>query len=174
MTFKLPYWKKLQDPRWQKKRLEIFERDGFAYRDCHATDKTLQIHHCFYEKGEPWDTPDYFLLMLCEDCHPIRQSLEDDARRSLGGILSRVKVEFGCLDSFVQSLHHAANNQELFCPCVEEYGQIEYLAGGRWFDYAKEHPEFRSAYDEITDSKVDWKSVDQTGREREAERTCHA
>lgn len=173
MKSRVPYWKKLQDPRWQRKRLEILNRDNFTCRDCNAVDKQLQIHHCFYEKGDPWDTPDYFLLTLCEDCHPIRQSYEDDARRALGGILSRVKVEFECLHDFVGTLCYAANNPELFCPCVEEYGKSEYLAGGRWFDYAKDHPEFRSAYDEVTNSKVNWESVDQTERERE-ERKCHA
>jgi hypothetical protein len=26
-----PYWQLLQDPRWQKKRLEVLDRDGFCY-----------------------------------------------------------------------------------------------------------------------------------------------
>lgn len=78
------YAEKLKDPRWQRKRLRIFERDNFKCRDCESDKKTLTVHHCFYERGDPWDTADEFLLTVCNPCHKIRQATEDEARRLLG------------------------------------------------------------------------------------------
>lgn len=64
------YSEKLKDPRWQKKRLKILERDNFICQDCRDKKKTLHIHHKLYFKDkEPWDIPDEYLITLCEECH---------------------------------------------------------------------------------------------------------
>lgn len=64
------YSEKLKDPRWQKKRLNIFERDKWNCQLCHDKESTLHVHHRYYEKGhEPWDYPDMALITLCEFCH---------------------------------------------------------------------------------------------------------
>jgi hypothetical protein len=64
------YSEKLKDPRWQRKRLEVMQRDDFTCRLCGNAEKTLNVHHCNYGKGkEPWDYPDSNLVTLCEDCH---------------------------------------------------------------------------------------------------------
>lgn len=66
------YAVKLGDPRWQKKRLRIFERDDWACRRCSATDRQLQVHHLRYERGrEPWEYPDETLETLCDECHGV-------------------------------------------------------------------------------------------------------
>lgn len=64
----MTYAEKLKDPRWQRKRLEIMERDEWACVNCFAKNKTLHVHHDQY-KGEPWDAPSHCLFTLCEDCH---------------------------------------------------------------------------------------------------------
>jgi hypothetical protein len=65
-----PYWQKLQDPRWQRKRLEIMERAQFACEECGETKSQLHIHHRLYRKGaEPWEYENGVLLCLCTDCH---------------------------------------------------------------------------------------------------------
>jgi 5-methylcytosine-specific restriction endonuclease McrA len=64
------YAEKLKDPRWQKKRLEILQRDNFTCRACEDSSKMLHVHHVFYEKGnDPWDYQNNDLITLCEDCH---------------------------------------------------------------------------------------------------------
>jgi len=64
------YAEKLKDPRWQKKRLGILERDGWKCMACGDKEKTLNVHHIFYlPKKEPWEIPDGFLITFCEDCH---------------------------------------------------------------------------------------------------------
>ena len=64
------YSEKLRDPRWQKQRLQILERDGWACRICLDTETTLHVHHRIYVKGvEPWGYHEDWLVTLCEDCH---------------------------------------------------------------------------------------------------------
>lgn len=72
-----PYWQKLQDPRWQKKRLEIMSRAGFKCEDCGGDDEMLHIHHSFYRKGlEPWEYPNSSLHCLCKVHHEQRAEIE--------------------------------------------------------------------------------------------------
>ena len=67
---KAAYWEKLRDPRWQKLRLKIMERDGFTCRRCCETELPLNVHHGYYEKGlEPWEYHPKTLWTLCEECH---------------------------------------------------------------------------------------------------------
>jgi hypothetical protein len=65
---KTTYSDKLKNPRWQKRRLEILNRDGFKCTCCGDIGSTLHIHHSKYT-GEPWDAPESDLRTLCEDCH---------------------------------------------------------------------------------------------------------
>src|SRR3990167_8322037 len=66
------YLAKLRDPRWQKKRLEILNRDAFKCQFCGETEETLHIHHKAYERGkDPWDYPDWVFVTICESCHEL-------------------------------------------------------------------------------------------------------
>jgi len=65
----MKYRDKLKDPRWQKKRLGILERDGFACQMCYDTQTTLHVHHKYYNNRDPWDIPDSALVTLCATCH---------------------------------------------------------------------------------------------------------
>lgn len=73
----MTYSNKLRDPRWQKKRLTIFDRDGWCCKFCGSKDKNLQVHHVVYQKLNPWEYPDYLYQTLCEDCHSERQAVTD-------------------------------------------------------------------------------------------------
>ena len=73
----------LKDPRWQRKRLEVMEREDFACELCGATDKTLNVHHERYERGRmPWDYPSEALHCLCEPCHRKEHGIEDAAEKA--------------------------------------------------------------------------------------------
>lgn len=72
MTKQTTYAQKLRDPRWQKKRLEIMERDEFTCQICGCKDKTLNVHHRHYSRGrEPWEYDGNALVTLCEPCHDL-------------------------------------------------------------------------------------------------------
>ena len=75
-----------KDPRWQKKRLEIMERDEFKCRSCGSTDKTLNVHHAYYDKGKmPWEYDEEVLITWCEGCHKENHARILTAIDDLGG-----------------------------------------------------------------------------------------
>ena len=64
------YDKRYLDPRWQKLRLRVFERDCWACCTCNDKASPLHIHHLLYFSGfTPWEYPPFFLITLCETCH---------------------------------------------------------------------------------------------------------
>lgn len=72
----MTYSEKLRDPRWQKMRLQIMERDDFSCCGCGSRFKTLNVHHTHYLKRKmPWEYPADSLVTLCEDCHAEIESL---------------------------------------------------------------------------------------------------
>lgn len=61
-----------KDPRWQKKRLEILQRDNWKCKICECNDETLHVHHNWYEKDlELWEYSDNCYETLCEECHGV-------------------------------------------------------------------------------------------------------
>jgi len=70
-----------RDSRWQRKRLEIMERDGWTCRSCGAKGEgvTLNVHHAYYEAGKkPWEYPNDAMVTWCEDCHKKRTARMKD------------------------------------------------------------------------------------------------
>lgn len=58
------------DPRWQKKRLQIMERDNFTCKVCNNNENTLNVHHLYYVPGKKvWDYPNSAFITACADCH---------------------------------------------------------------------------------------------------------
>lgn len=83
------YGRKLQDPRWQKKRLEILERDRFQCQVCGDCRSMLHVHHVAYcprevEDRSPWDYHDSGLVTLCVSCHENEGQFD-----RVGGFLAR-------------------------------------------------------------------------------------
>jgi len=75
------YAEKLKDPRWQKKRLEIFERDDWICQRCGDEESPLHVHHLRYAKsGNPWDSPFGDLVTLCEECHKLEKEIYKDLK----------------------------------------------------------------------------------------------
>ena len=74
------YSEKLLSPNWQKKRLEIFNRDGFTCQNCGNKEQTLHVHHKTYEYGkDPWDYLNDNFVTLCSDCHEYEEFCKIDA-----------------------------------------------------------------------------------------------
>ena len=82
----MSYAEKLRDPRWQKKRLEVMERDGWGCVNCGAASKSLNVHHKHEDyRIEPWDHENETMVTLCDTCHErlheklkfVRAKLED-------------------------------------------------------------------------------------------------
>lgn len=83
------YARKLQDPRWQKRRLEILEKAGWECENCGNASKTLHVHHKHYEWGrDPWEYPDENLECLCSECHEQVGMLQKALKREISGLSS--------------------------------------------------------------------------------------
>jgi len=86
------YAEKLKDPRWQKKRLQILERDGWVCQQCGDGDSTLHVHHLSYAVVvEPWNAPEGTLITLCESCHK-REG--EDISDALTELLDTIRATF--------------------------------------------------------------------------------
>ena len=60
------------------------ERDGWMCSRCSAADKTLHVHHKWYEaNSEPWEVLDGCLITLCEDCHAHEHQNIGQANRAI-------------------------------------------------------------------------------------------
>lgn len=82
------YKEKLLDPRWQKRRLEVLAAHRWECDACGARDKTLHVHHReYWPFVDPWDYPNGWLEVLCEECHraATSESFEDKAERERTG-----------------------------------------------------------------------------------------
>ncbi len=78
------YIEKLRDPRWQKKRLKILERDEWSCQICGDSTSTLHVHHRRYLRGkDPWDYDDALLTTLCEECHEYETDRWPDTAQDL-------------------------------------------------------------------------------------------
>ena len=78
------YLKKFKDPRWQKMRLEVMNRDEFACQLCYETEYTLNVHHRYYlADHDPWEYPLESLVTLCEECHESETETRPEEERAL-------------------------------------------------------------------------------------------
>lgn len=82
------YSDKLKNPKWQKRRLYILNRDEWTCQKCYDNETTLHVHHRRYsnEYKEPWDYPDNLLVTLCETCHQQETDQMNDALKYLGDV----------------------------------------------------------------------------------------
>jgi len=104
----MDYVEKLKDPRWQKKRLEVFERDGWSCKACRRKDRTLHVHHLFYFKDtEPWEINNGFLVTLCEDCHK-----DNTLREMIGMVLDTIWKQGYGYTELVEVLNKGKNESE--------------------------------------------------------------
>ena len=64
------YQELLKSPEWQRKRLNIFNRDDWSCKSCGDTKNQLHAHHIYYEKNlKPWEYDDECIVTLCDSCH---------------------------------------------------------------------------------------------------------
>jgi hypothetical protein len=71
------YSEKLRSPEWQRKRLEVMQRDDFACQFCGDKTEELHIHHVVYlPVGQPWDYDNNYLITVCHVCHEEEEKLK--------------------------------------------------------------------------------------------------
>jgi len=76
---KRAYARKLTNPKWQKVRLLIFQRDQWACCNCGNTEEQLEVAHLKYTRWNPWEEDLENLLTLCHSCHMSMDGAREDA-----------------------------------------------------------------------------------------------
>lgn len=112
------YKQQLKHPNWQKKRLEILNRDNFTCQACGSGNKTLNIHHLYYaDNCNVWDYENEALLTLCEDCH---KREEREMKQEIVNLIESVKMScipsyyLRCLISAIRSFQNKPEELKVF------------------------------------------------------------
>lgn len=104
LFYTMTYAEKLKDPRWQKRRLEVFNRAEFACEYCGIKTATLNVHHRIYRKGvSPWDYADDELQSLCETCHKCAEEDRSHVNETMALM---------CCEKLIVLVSRAANYEE--------------------------------------------------------------
>jgi hypothetical protein len=80
-------------PLWQRKRLEILDRDGWTCRCCdkESSDKIpiqFHVHHLWYERDLLiWEIDNEGLVTVCDECH---KKLHNELAKTAGIIAFRI------------------------------------------------------------------------------------
>lgn len=112
MDKKNKYFEKLKDPRWEKIRLKVFERDRWMCQSCHNTGATLCVYHRYYlTDRDPWDYPADALVTLCEACLQEERAFRDAAEQLL---LKALRVKFFSAD--IKELAFSIQKMQLQLP----------------------------------------------------------
>lgn len=150
MDKKTEYAQKLLDPRWQKKRLKILERDGFRCKLCGDEKTTLHIHHKKYS-GEPWEVDDEDLDSVCKDCHKLLEALKKRSVDLLVVNTVKHKIDDKHICFIFKCKSAKANTTEAIClydTDVDSFLPIGSIAMGR-----NETIKFYNRYKEMKDGK---------------------
>jgi hypothetical protein len=148
MQKKISYSEKLKDPRWQKLRLEVFERDGFECCCCHDTESTLNVHHLKYSSGNPWDSDIKDLITYCETCHKSIEYLcsfyKEDRENLRKAYYVGVKDNSGGLMLLNKDDHFVIIFSALGVPffAKESVGSLSFIASYIFGDYINAHNPF--------------------------------
>lgn len=113
---KKTYSDKLKDPRWQRKRLEVFERDQFTCQYCESTTKTLNVHHIEYQQGcQPLEYELDMLVTLCEECHEKEEFLKNFTQSGINYLVSigMLRLHIADIISTISHKYHNLDGREL-------------------------------------------------------------
>ena len=104
------FFEKYKNPLWQRKRLQIMEKNNFECEDCGSKEKTLNVHHSYYLKNVmPWEYPDNSLHCLCEDCHKEAKKIKEKLLLELGN----------CVQSDLERIIGYCKGLQLFQELIE-------------------------------------------------------
>lgn len=143
-----------RDPRWQRKKNLILQRDVYRCRDCTNGTVELQVHHCRYPgRGRPpWEIDDEFLLTVCDPCHKKRQELENQMKESLALVFAKsTPIELEALATFISGLALPGIHSEVLMK-----GQCEFMSETRWIQYAEVCPTVRPHVEAVIGRVIEW------------------
>jgi hypothetical protein len=99
----MSYSEQLKSPKWQKKRLEIFNRDEFTCKCCNSKEKQLNVHHKTYTPNfKAWEYKDSVYVTLCGECHELLHKANDLLNNKVFKYTERCINDYSiCLDESI-------------------------------------------------------------------------
>ena len=137
---KKTYSEKLKSPKWQKKRLEILQRDNFKCVLCGDTETELHVNHKKYT-GEPHEAPNEDLETLCKYCHFLHHWIVE------GELESVIKqIDDNCYAFAFKLKSHEDTHLVTFCERqVQNYIMFRYKS-----DFLKKIIEMNNNFDKLS------------------------
>lgn len=84
----MTYKDQIQRPEWQRKRLEIMERDEWKCCLCNDETKQLHVHHLYYDNElKMWEYDNEVMVTVCATCH---KNIHKDLNKIFGLIAFEV------------------------------------------------------------------------------------
>lgn len=119
------YADKLLDPRWQKKRILILQRDNFTCQQCYSTENTLMVHHLYYGKNlDPWEAEDDWLITLCKECHDYYHERIPQCHKIVTDMM-KIKLKNTFITGCASDLFESVNNLNDFIYLLWEFKDDE-------------------------------------------------
>lgn len=112
-NYKTDYSKKFLDPKWQKFRLSVLQRDKFRCVRCDDDKSTLHAHHTYYEEfgTDPWDYEEDTVITLCERCHEDEHANQKRANKELMNCIDATGISWA--DKAALSVFFSMLNKKL-------------------------------------------------------------
>lgn len=103
------YSSQLRDPRWQRKRLEVFKAACFECQSCGEKEKELHAHHTIYRKGNnPWEYENSEILCICCDCHDLINNQKLAFDECFSSYMQIVAGDASIYGEFIELMHKHA------------------------------------------------------------------
>lgn len=108
----MTYSDKLKDPRWQKKRLEMFDQFEWQCCNCKSKVNELHLHHKFYlPNRDPWDYEDHYFSVLCSSCHIKEHKKKNPLYELIDSVLFNQLSDFDIYSELLSSVVEIAMNK---------------------------------------------------------------
>jgi 5-methylcytosine-specific restriction endonuclease McrA len=121
------YLERLRDPRWQRRRLDIFQRDAFTCQKCGDEKSTLHVHHWRYLFGrDPWEYSDEDLVTLCQSCHEQETNFHREVLKKLQEVLEIRGWFYNEISSLADALFSARCTQDAVNMLLARYNDPVY------------------------------------------------
>ena len=115
------YSSMLRDRRWQKRRLEILQRDEFTCQNCASENDAVQLHvhhKAYLPQTPPWQYPDELLVTLCEECHRAETATKQQNEilwAAISGSMANARSVNGLLALLVELRDKRTDMDEDYC-----------------------------------------------------------
>jgi hypothetical protein len=134
------YRDELKDPRWQRKRLEIMQRDNWRCQRCNREDTTLNVHHRYYLKGRAaWEYESEVLITVCEPCHESVEEFVKTLNREIADSAALHHIPAALVSLFVRksverlAAHRVYTSTDSLAKLAEEvFRAVEFWRDADW------------------------------------------